>query len=753
MNDVLNAALAYHARDWCAIPIRPRSKKPVDDRWQNIRLTADEMPAHFNDGQNVGVHLGAPSDGLVDVDLDCPEAVSVAERFLPSSKAVFGRTTRRRSHHMYVATPVPKYAKYADPDQPDKVTLVELRQDGHQTVLPPSTHESGEAITWDEEGEPARVDGALLTAAVAKVAAAALLARHWRKGVRNDLALALAGGLLAAGWAIEDVERFILAVADAAHDEEASARASLDPTITTTAAKTTAERIEKGENVTGWPRLAELLTSAKVVSAVRKWLGIVAAKDKKTSQATALVQLAEDTELFVTPEQVAYATLEVEGHRETHRLRSNAYKRWLAQRYYAEHGKVPGSQAIHDALLTLEGDAQRTTRVVYTRVAGNGDAIYIDLANEKWEAIEITPHGWRVISDAPVKFRRERGTAPLPYPITGGSLNELPAFVNVSEEHVPLLVGFTICALNPRGPYPVLVMRGEQGSAKTSAGRVLKALVDPSTSPVRSVPRDPGDVMISATHTHCLLYDNLSWTPDWLSDVFCRLSTGGGFTKRELYSDEDEIILDAKRPLILNGISDVATRSDLLDRSFLIELPTIPEDRRRPESELWAAFEQARPRILGALYDAVACALCNINSVKLDQLPRMADAAMWVVAAEPSLPWDAGTFVKALKSNRDTAHDVALEAEPVVTALLGIAKDGPFEGTATELLDRLNLRASVTAQRSKRWPKDGTRLSGIVRRLAPALRANGLAIEFDDGAGARRTRRIIRFPAIGEAAF
>ena len=152
---------------------------------------------------------------------------------------------------------------------------------------------------------------------------------------------------------------------------------------------------------------------------------------------------------------------------------------------------------------------------------------------------------------------------------------------------------------------------GEQGSAKSTLQRVLRALIDPNKAPIRSLPRDERDLMIAATNGWCLAFDNLSHLQDWQSDALCRISTGGGFAARELYTDQDETILDVQRPVMLNGIEEVVTRNDLLDRSIIVYLPSIPPERRQPEKRFWREFEQARPAILGAILDAVSTALAT----------------------------------------------------------------------------------------------------------------------------------------------
>src|SRR5262249_24846292 len=153
---------------------------------------------------------------------------------------------------------------------------------------------------------------------------------------------------------------------------------------------------------------------------------------------------------------------------------------------------------------------------------------------------------------------------------------------------------------------------------------ILRALLDPNTAPLRALPREDRELFIAATNGHLLAFDNVSGLPTWISDTLCRLATGGGFAVRQLYTDPHEVLFDAARPVILNGIEDIVTRPDLADRAVLLTIEPIPETCRRSEAELWAAFEVERPRILGALLDAVVVGLRRLPETQLPQLPRMA---------------------------------------------------------------------------------------------------------------------------------
>jgi len=229
-----------------------------------------------------------------------------------------------------------------------------------------------------------------------------------------------------------------------------------------------------------------------------------------------------------------------------------------------------------------------------------------------------------------------------------------------------------------------------------------------------------------------LAYDNLSHVQPWLSDALCRLSTGGGFATRELYTDSDEIIFDSQRPMLLTSIEDVATRSDLLDRCLIIWLPAITKERRRPEDEMLAAFEKARPRLFGALLDAVVGALRELPSTQLDGYPRMADFVRWISAAETAIGWAKGTFMGAYGGNQESANELALEASVVARPLLELLNSqGSWEGSATELLKAIEEHVDEQTKRQHSWPKIGRSLAGHLKRLSPNLRAAGWNVDYD----------------------
>ena len=390
------------------------------------------------------------------------------------------------------------------------------------------------------------------------------------------------------------------------------------------------------------------------------------ARGRGKTQTEKLIELAQSAQLFHTPDGTGYADVDVNGHRETWGIRGKGFERWLSGRFYRETDCGPGSTALQDALNSIEAQAinDGPERITHVRVGELNGRLYIDLCDPAWRAVEVDATGWKVIDNPPVRFRRAAGMRPLPVPVQGGSVEALREFLNVKSQHdFVLVVSCILGFFRGFGPYPVLAVSGEQGSAKSTFTRVIKAVVDPNTVPLRAFPREERDLFLAANNSHVLAFDNLSSLSQADSDRLCRLATGGGFASRRVYTDQDEVLFHVSRPTILNGIGDVAGRPDLADRSIFLTLDPIPEERRRPEEEFWAEFNAQHPSIFGALLDVIVQGLKRLPETKLTRAPRMADFARWATACETAL-WPEGTFETAYGHNRRTAIEEVIEVGP-----------------------------------------------------------------------------------------
>jgi hypothetical protein len=458
------------------------------------------------------------------------------------------------------------------------------------------------------------------------------------------------------------------------------------------------------------------------------------------SQATVLIELAAQWEVFHDADNIGYIVIIRNSTREVWPIRSTAFKQWLSGAFYQLADKGCNGNAIADAINTIEARAIHDGKeaAVYLRVARVDEKIYLDFCDEKWRVLEISPEGWHILDESPVYFVRKKGMAPIPVPIKGGLVADLRRFLNIDDGHFELVVGWILGALRGKGPFPVLVLQGEQGTGKSTTSRALRTFIDPSTVPLRSPPREVRDLLVSAVNNHLVVLDNLSGLNPELSDCLCRFATGGGLDARALFTDMEQVLVDIQRPVLVNGIDDIATRPDLSERSMILNLPVIDAAKRRDERSFWAEFEAAKPGIMGALLDSLSCALRLESSVTLLRKPRMADFALWVVAAEPALKWKAGAFMLAYDKNQGDAIEAGIEASPVGSTLLELLRDGgKWIGSPTHLLNELTNKAGNLAK-SKAWPQSTKGLSNILKRLAPSLRRLGVSVEGGkDGHGNR----------------
>ncbi len=428
-----------------------------------------------------------------------------------------------------------------------------------------------------------------------------------------------------------------------------------------------------------------------------------------------------------------FARVPIQDRFEFYEVRSAAFRNWLVDAYFDQCKEPPSKLAISRVIAVLEARAhfRGTIPPAHIRVASASDVFYLDLADLEGRAVEIRSSGWKVVHQLGVHFRRPAGLLPLPVPVSGGTINLLRPYVNLGELDFRLFVAWLTAAIRPAGPYPPLVLYGEQGSAKTTLARIARLLVDPHCTPLLGEPASTRDLMVTALNNRVLAFDNLGNLPGWLSDCFCRLATGGGHAGRSLVTDNQVAYVQAERPIILNGIDEFVKRGDLIDRSVFLHLSPIHPSDRRMESELWSSFQFDYPRILGSVLDAVVLGMRILPSVELPEVSRMADFAYWGEAVGRGLGWPEQSFRSAYARNRRAATDSSIDDSAVAEALFRLVPSSlKWSGSTTELHRQLTAGVGKTIALSGRWPKHVSRFSGEVRRLAPQLRERGLAISF-----------------------
>jgi len=459
-------------------------------------------------------------------------------------------------------------------------------------------------------------------------------------------------------------------------------------------------------------------------------------KDKK-SQADKLVELVNENqskiELFHNELKQSFAYLDINGHGEIWPCDGKRFKDWLSYLFYKSEKKIPHSNSITNALAVIRGAALNEGKEykLGNRIAKQNDSIWYDLSNDHWEAIRIDKNGWQ-IAKPPILIQRFSHQQSQSTPTSGGNVHDLLSLINIKEEHKLLLLVYIVSCFIPDFPHPILVIHGPQGSAKSTLSKMIKRLVDPSALETCDFPATKAELAQILFHHYYIVFDNLSNISESNSDILCRAVTGGGFSKRELYTNDDDFIYTFKRLVNLNGINPVATKPDLLERSILLELERIPDEARQKESDVLTTFEEKIPLLLGAIFDAVSKATSIKETLNLPILPRMADFAEWGCAIAVALGYSQSDFLSAYSASIQSQNDQVISDSSICSTLLKLMESQTkWEGTPTQLLSELTEKASDLQINIKEpsWPKSAALLSRKLNNFKTNLEAGGIKIK------------------------
>lgn len=448
---------------------------------------------------------------------------------------------------------------------------------------------------------------------------------------------------------------------------------------------------------------------------------------RKPAQTDLLVKYAKERfELLHDKNGDAFARDQRTG--EVRRMGSRSFRDRVTAGFFEEREVAVRDQSWREALGTLqalarfEGDPQE----INIRVAGRDGRYWVDLCQPgNSRAVEIDANGWRVVERPPVLFVRSDSMQPLPEPQRGGDVALLWNIANIPEEQRLLVLAWLLECMRPDTPYPGLELIGEQGSGKSTASEALRRVIDPNGCNLRGAPKTVEDIYVSAGQNLCVAYENVSHLHGGMQDALAVLSTGGGFAKRQLFTDADEHVISVRRPWMVNGISASVTQQDLVDRVISIECPVIAE--RESSSKQWQAFERDLPGILGGLYDLAVGALRELPGIKLarEDRPRLVEFVLLGMAMTKYTGADPDEFLRQFKVTRAETVARTLDASPVATALLDMLDAEPCGLTASVkvILSSLERYKPLGADA---WPRSPKGLGDALRRAAPALRQVGV---------------------------
>lgn len=453
-----------------------------------------------------------------------------------------------------------------------------------------------------------------------------------------------------------------------------------------------------------------------------------------------LVRLTcEYCELWHDPAGIGYVSFDQEHdggkHKEHWEIDSTGFGEWLAKLAHTELKIAPSGETINTVKNTLNGRAKfdGMEYEVFLRIGKDESGYWIDLGDTYWQAVCVGPAGWRVSSSPSVRFVRTKATRPLPMPSKSGDIDPLWSLVNIPVDDRILILTWVLECYRCDTPYPVLEITGEQGSAKSSTQTVLRSLIDPNQVMLRGRPKNVEDIYVSAKNNHLLSYENLSHITNDISDALCTVATGGGTAGRTLYTNDEETILEAHNPVILNGIGVIVIRQDLLDRSISVCLPNI--EQRRTEQDLKKNIDQQLSTIFGGLLSLLGDSLNALPSVEIpaDDLPRMADFAKLGEAMSRAMGHTPGTWLNMYSEHRKNSIRRTIDSSAVAVECLKLVESGQsFHGTVKKLLEKLNTARLSPTEEKDYWPKTPRGLADQLRRIAPGMRLLGVHLSVEN---------------------
>ena len=470
-------------------------------------------------------------------------------------------------------------------------------------------------------------------------------------------------------------------------------------------------------------------------------------EDKK-GQIDILIDIVEDIETYRTSMDETYVTIQIRENNENVNVKSERFKKWIVSQFYNIESKIPTNDNIAKIILLLESRAMNEVNevLVERRCATVVNCIYYDLKDDSCNVVKVSRDGWEIIKDPPVIFARTKTMYRQVTPERNGNLDILDKWFRYKDEnHLILQKVILVASLIPNIARPIQVLHGEKGSSKTSTMKLVRDIIDPAIVPVVSIPKTIDDLAVYISKNYVPCFDNIDTISNQVSDLLCIAVTGGGHTKRKLYTDDEEQVMFFKKGIVLNGINVVATRPDLLDRCILFELERIPSSERIGENELNKRIEEEMPKILGAIFTIISKAMNKYKSIKLNDLGRLTDFTRWGYAIAEVLGIGGDKFLEAYLNNQNNANIEALESHPVGFAMYKFMEDKTvWSGSPTKLLSELEIVAGFEKidTTNSNWAKTPNVLSRRLNEIKSNLL--DLGIEFERSKGKNREIKITR---------
>jgi hypothetical protein len=694
MNDTLKYARDYVEKGFSVIPLKPKSKEPALTSWKEYqdKLPTDaELISWFDNdsGYNIGIIAGKISK-LAIIDCDTQEAIQyIIKHGLDQAPTV--ETSKGR--HYYFKSSGVKSEKYTDGN-----IKIDLKAEGGYVVAPPSIHETGKIYQW----MPGKEVDTLPLPQFTKIPWTDTKNNKKDKTVESKSVKDLYNG-------------------------------SPDGTRHNDLIKLLGSWIHGGlsenqclENAQIWnTKNKPPLTNEELASQVKDAYSRYHKKD--ICQQDEILELTKGMVLFHDQYQDAY----IHDGEKMLSLSGDGISQILTAKYYEKTKIIPSPNPISHVVNLLKSQAIHKGPEIelHNRVAMINGEIWYDISNGR--AVRINKSGW-TIEKSPIIFRKYSHQRANVTPVTCGDPWKFFEQSNVSRDYQLLLLVYIISTFIPEIPHPIFYPYGTQGAAKSTLCKMIKKLCDPSTDDIAIAPAKRKEMIQVLSHHHICIFDNLSVLPGWMSDILAKACTGATLTKRRLYSNDDDVSIKIKNCGGMNGINQLITKPDLMDRTLLIQLERIPDKDRKLESEIWSNFNKNLPDILGGIFDVLSIAMEHYPYIQLTALPRMADFVKWGVAITKALGREDYEFLKAYENNIEKQNDAIIEGNALVQAVMSMMETTPeWRCKMSEAYNELLSVSGESIKNDPTFPKHTNKLQKHLKIVEVNLLARGISYKIE----------------------
>lgn len=445
-----------------------------------------------------------------------------------------------------------------------------------------------------------------------------------------------------------------------------------------------------------------------------------------------------------------YGLIVINDHYETILLGSVRAREWLQYRYYQINDKSCSQdqckEALQIATSEIKFNASSRKEIIYNRIAMVNSSIFYDMCTPDWKIIEITSDGWSSIpmdEETPMFERKQQQTQQV-NPISHenekyDALDEICLLLRIKLADRMMFKIHLISFFIEKYPIPIMIFTGDQGSIKTTLMQTVKMVVDPSAQLSSRLHKKMEDISIHLYNRYLSAFDNISNFNKDISDLICRVITGEGDSKRELYTNMDEIILNYKRKIIVNGIAPSLDYPDLIDRSVFYETSTITENERLTLEEFLQKRDEIMPYLIHQIFDILYKAITNYKISKIDlkgKMQRMSDFSIWGEAISRSMGFENLSFIQMYTDRIKLDVLDIVNSYPIFGIVQKMMDDIPkYEDTISNFYDYLKNHAidqniDIKSTESK-FPKGPHKVREQIKILRPTFKQLGYEITLE----------------------